>query len=164
MQRIVLINGPAGVGKSTVGELLARSCRSSVVISGDCLNGFIVNRSGAEKGRLGYKNGAALIENFIQAGYEMVIFEYVFPSEIQLNYLRNEIKVKVPATSFTLWAKLNVLQNRAKKRHLRVIPESEITSCYEELKQGLDQFENKIQTDNFTPAEIVARIRKRLNI
>jgi MoxR-like ATPase len=41
---VVLLNGPAGVGKTTVGRRLAASARNGVCVHGDDLRRFVVTR------------------------------------------------------------------------------------------------------------------------
>jgi predicted ABC-type ATPase len=43
-QRVVINNGPSGVGKTTIGRLLAARVTNGVCIHGDALAGFIVAR------------------------------------------------------------------------------------------------------------------------
>ena len=86
MQRIIILNGPAGVGKTTISKLLANTSENSVCISGDELKNFIINKTTSVQERLGYKNGATLIDNFVEAGYELIIFEYVFPNQEHIDY------------------------------------------------------------------------------
>ena len=58
--RLILLNGPAGVGKTTVGRLLAGLVPNGACIHGDSLKDFVVSRvEGAVGGGLGYVNGAA---------------------------------------------------------------------------------------------------------
>jgi 2-phosphoglycerate kinase len=41
---VVLLNGPAGAGKTTVGRKLAAGARNGVCVHGDDLKGFVVSR------------------------------------------------------------------------------------------------------------------------
>ncbi len=79
MSRVVILNGPAGVGKTTVGRLLAGRVTNGVCIEGDALASFIVTRvPGAVRAGLGYENGATIAANYLRGGYELVVFEYCF--------------------------------------------------------------------------------------
>ncbi len=67
--RVILLNGPPGGGKTTVGRALASLFPNGACIHGDCLKHFVVSRvDGAVRGGLGYINGAAVAANFIEAG------------------------------------------------------------------------------------------------
>ena len=74
-----MINGPAGVGKTTISRKLATFGENSACIHGDDFKGYIINRNmeAVETG-LGYKNGATVASNFVNGGYDLVIFDYVF--------------------------------------------------------------------------------------
>lgn len=71
--KIIIINGPPGVGKSTTAKLLAQSSQNSVCIRGDDIKHWIVNRNSEEltKG-LTYINGGVCCKNYLQAGYELI--------------------------------------------------------------------------------------------
>lgn len=155
MQKIIILNGPAGVGKTTIGNLLANTSENSVCISGDELNKFIINKTESVKGRLGYKNGAALIDNFAEAGYELIIFEYVFPSQEHIDYLKSQLKTKITPNCFTLWASLEVIVQREANRKNRERLGDLVKECYSELKMSLVEFENVIETENLTKTEVL---------
>lgn len=117
MAQIILLNGPAGVGKTTIGKLLAKHLDESVCISGDVLKEVIINRTENVHRRMGYKNGATLVNNFINAGYKNIIFEYVFPSNEQIEYFIQELETGLNPVIFTLWASLETLQQRDSKKN-----------------------------------------------
>jgi len=50
-QRVVILNGPPGVGKTTIGRLLAARAANGACIGGDALAGFIVTGSPAQSTR-----------------------------------------------------------------------------------------------------------------
>jgi predicted ABC-type ATPase len=81
-----MVNGPAGVGKTTIGRLLAARAANGVCIHGDALADFIVTRvDGSVRQGLGCVNGATIAANYVRAGYDLVGFEYVFehPRHVQ---------------------------------------------------------------------------------
>lgn len=43
-RRVVLLNGPAGAGKTTVGRRLAATARNGICVHGDDLERFVVTR------------------------------------------------------------------------------------------------------------------------
>ena len=78
-QRVVILNGPPGVGKTTIGRLLAARAANGACIGGDALAGFIVTRvAGSVDQGPGYVNGATIAANYLRAGYDLVVFEYSF--------------------------------------------------------------------------------------
>jgi len=160
MQQVIILNGPAGVGKTSVGKLLAQKSENSVCISGDALKDFIVRKTDTVKGRLGYKNGASLIYNFLNAGYELVIFEYVFPSKKQIEYFLEELKVDVPVFLYTLWAPLEVVKEREARRIERASLGEQVIKCHEELASNLNGLGQIIHTDQLAIEDVVENILK----
>lgn len=68
-QRVVLLNGPAGVGKTTAGRRLAATARNGTCVHGDDLKHFVVSRDpDTVQGGLSYVGGAALADVFLDAG------------------------------------------------------------------------------------------------
>ncbi len=159
-QQVIILNGPAGVGKTTIGRLIAAKFQNGVCISGDALKAFIIHRTASVKGRLGYKNGASLVNNFIDAGYEMVVFEYVFPARKHVEYFKEVLQPTVPlnVNVFTLWAELATVQAREAKRSGRSPLHERVVECYREMEPKLAEFGTIINTENFSPQDIADRI------
>lgn len=158
MQQVIILNGPAGVGKTTIGKLLAQESENSVCISGDALKDFIIRKTDTVKGRLGYKNGASLIRNFVDAGYELIIFEYIFPSKKQISYFLKKLNVDVPVFLYTLWAPLEIVREREAKRIGRASLGEQVTKCHKELALNLHELGQIIHTDHLALEEVVKNI------
>src|SRR5690348_15023803 len=78
-QSIVVLNGPAGVGKTTVSRHLMALIPGTVLIPGDVLREFapVDARDVLGPGST-YRAAAALIDAYLQMGAPQVVFEYVF--------------------------------------------------------------------------------------
>lgn len=85
MNKLYLITGPAGVGKSTISNFLASQVENSVLIEGDDIyNQFKTGRISPWKkdAPLGlfWDNVIMLIENYLSCGYN-VVFNYIIKKE-----------------------------------------------------------------------------------
>ena len=78
MKRVVIINGPIGVGKTTVGKLLCKRLDKSAFIDGDwCfdLHPFIANK---ETKDMAIDNIVHIINNYLNCSYcDFVVFCWV---------------------------------------------------------------------------------------
>lgn len=95
MNKLYVITGPAGVGKSTVSYELGKRLDKSVVIDGDTIYNFFVG------GRikpwypnapldLFWKNSIMLIKSYLENGYD-VVFNYIIKNK-QLENLKETFK------------------------------------------------------------------------
>lgn len=81
MNKLYIITGPAGVGKSTISKSLAVSLPKSVLIEGDTIyNFFVSDRISPWKPNapldLFWSNSIYLIKSYLEKGYN-VIFNYI---------------------------------------------------------------------------------------
>lgn len=161
--KIIIINGPAGVGKTTVSRKLAKLGKNSACIHGDDFKGYIVSRNmdTVETG-LGYKNGATVASNFIHGGYDLVIFEYVFEEAAYLPKFINHLGADSPVYFFTLWASLDTVVCREANREGRKSLGSRVLECYSTMNAGLDRLGVVIDTTDKSPDEVVACIWDRI--
>ena len=137
MGEVIVVNGPPGVGKSTVTACLRRYVPSTVAISGDELRAFAPEDARAHLGGgATYRAAGALVASYLSLGAERVIFDYVFSRRAHFAYFREALPAGVEPRVFTLWAPL------------RAAPERE-------MAQNLEQMAQIIDTEGLT-AEVVA--------
>ena len=82
---LYLITGPAGVGKSTISQTLARKSKKSVLIEGDEIYHQVISgyKSAWEEGnhlQVFWKICENMIDTYLSYGYD-VIFNYIFNVE-----------------------------------------------------------------------------------
>lgn len=100
MNKLYIITGPAGVGKSTVSKKIASSLEKSVLIEGDDIyNQFVGGRISPWKENapldLFWENCVMLISNYLKNEYD-VVFNYII-KEKQFNKLKklfNDYEIK----------------------------------------------------------------------
>ena len=142
-QRVVIVNGPAGVGKTTVAGRLARRARNGVCIHGDALADFIVTRvDGAVETGLGNVNGATIAANFIRAGYDLVVFEYCFESAAHVRRSSTRTTPSPPVSLFTLRGPFDVVVEREQERVGRRPLRARVAACYRSIESNLGELGN----------------------
>jgi chloramphenicol 3-O-phosphotransferase len=157
--RVVLLNGPAGVGKTTVGRALAATVPNGACIHGDCFKRFIVSRvEGTVAGGLGYTNGATVAASFVEAGYDLVIFAYVFERRANVDHFLATFGPPVPVHLFTLWAPLHVIMERERTRPDRKRLGRRVAACYRAIEQDLDQLGYRIENVDVPPHDVAREI------
>ena len=80
-KKLTIITGPAGVGKSTISNILAEQSKKSALIEGDDIyhlvkGGYISAWNDNNHLEVFWQNVISLIENFLNKDYE-VIFNYI---------------------------------------------------------------------------------------
>ncbi len=145
-QLVVILNGPAGVGKTTVGRLLAGRVANGVCIEGDALAAFIVTRApGAVHAGLGYENGATIAANYVRAGYDLVVFEYCFEERRHVQRFLDAYTAPAPVFLFTLWAPLAVVAEREAARNGRSPLGERVAACHREMAARLGELGEVIE-------------------
>ncbi|KIL53546.1 hypothetical protein KP77_05220 [Jeotgalibacillus alimentarius] len=122
IQRIYIISGPAGVGKSTTSKMLAESFEHSAYIEGDVINhmvvgGYLPPWESEASLELVWKNIADLSINFIEAGKNVVIDYVAFPEEVEL--FSQRVSSQMPDLEImyvVLWADRDELLKRDAER------------------------------------------------
>jgi chloramphenicol 3-O-phosphotransferase len=153
--RIIIINGPAGVGKTTVSRILAKNGNNSACIHGDDFSGYIVNRDLKKVATgLGYKNGATVTNNFIHGGYDLVVYDYIFEDQTHIPKFIRSLTVDCDVHFFTLWAPKEIIIDREAKRLGRDRLGIRVRECYNIMEKSLEQLGFIINTSDNYPEEI----------
>ncbi len=95
MNKLYLITGPAGVGKSTISNKLANSLNKSVLIEGDEIyhmvkGGYVSPWLEGNHLEVFWKNIVSLISNSLNSGYD-VVFNYII-NETDLDFLKSQFE------------------------------------------------------------------------
>jgi chloramphenicol 3-O-phosphotransferase len=160
--RVVVVNGPAGVGKTAAARALAAMGRSGACVHGDDLRGFVVRRDDPVATGLGYRNGAAVAGNFIDGGYDIVVFDYVFEEPVHIGMFLDAYTAAVPVHVFTLWADLpTVLAREARRRGARAPLGDRVRACHAAMERRLDELGEVLDTTHRDADAVAADICRR---
>ena len=91
---IVLLNGPPGIGKSTLAEVLGESIEGCATLFGDGLTAL----NPAQADETGYFNATVtmLVEHHRRHGYRHFVVEHFWPSAAALDDLSARLRVAQP--------------------------------------------------------------------
>ena len=138
MSHVVVINGPAGVGKTTVSRILARRHPGAINIAGDALRHFAPEdvRHSLGPGAT-YRAGAALTTAYLAMGATKVLFEYVFDDAKKLDLFCSGLPDKTPVSVFTLWAPIDRVIDREANRVERERLGDLVLRTYQAIERNL---------------------------
>lgn len=160
MNRLYLITGPAGVGKSTISYIIGERLAKSVVIEGDTIYNFFVGgriKPWKEDAPLDlfWNNCIYLIDSYLKNGYD-VVFNYIIKPK-QLNVLLEKFKSYDVIFKCLLVDEETILKRDA----LRPIDCQMKERCIVLLNEFLDcNYQEKyiIDTSNLNIEEVVGKI------
>jgi len=159
LPHILLLNGPAGVGKTSVSEELVSLSPASVCIHGDTLRSFTTcDAREFLGGGSTYRAAAALSTAYLDMGARRVIFEYIFENPAHVETFKRAAKLGVPIHLVTLWAPFSVVQARESHRRDREHLGPRVEACYRTMEMHLDQLGIIVRTANLSPLQVAASI------
>jgi predicted kinase len=135
---IVILNGPPGVGKTTVAKMLKQRLLGTVCIHGDELRAFApeVPRKHLGGGST-YRAAAVLACSYLQMGAPRVLFDYCFLRPSHLHHFTQAMPDEASLHLFTLWAPLKLVQHRERTRDGRQPLGDAVEECYQEMQGHL---------------------------
>ncbi|MTI44072.1 AAA domain-containing protein [Roseibium hamelinense] len=138
MGTVLVINGPSGVGKSTVTHRLSIRLGNSVHISGDIVRSFTPENASAFLGHGStYQAAGRLATTYLELGAKFVLFDYVFQNKRQTDLLVSTLPANADVNFFTLWAPWEAVRAREVKRGRNVLPEQVAAERYRQIENAL---------------------------
>jgi len=161
---IVVINGPPGVGKTTVSKALAKLRPGTVCIHGDQLRAFAPEDARTHLGGGStYRAAATLACAYLEMGATRVIFDYCFLRPRHLHYFTERVPPDVPVHAFTLWAALTTVQDREQGRDARTPLGEAVEECHREIEEHLAELGTKVDAESEAPDVVAELIHAQLS-
>ncbi|HKY29388.1 MAG TPA: Gar/GrdA family gentamicin resistance ATP-binding protein [Pyrinomonadaceae bacterium] len=164
---IIVLNGPLGIGKTTLAEALTESIEYCVMLDGDRL--VAANPSPADPLEHLHSTIALLVEHHRQFGYRHFVIDHLWRSPAELADLRRRLlaidtDTEIRSFVLTLPADEN-LRRIERRQHARVIDEREFElRTYEEERELLTKTSDLGEPFDVSapPAKLVAMMLHRL--
>lgn len=169
--KLYIITGTPGVGKSTISREIAKRCEKSALIEGDIIYHLVCGgyENPWEKGnhlKVFGKNSIDLICNFLNNGYD-VVFNYII-NKGKIEELKNEFR-KIYSNSLeikfvVLLADEKIILKRDKQRPEEVQMKERVLVLLESfINQKFDK-QNILDTSNISIIETLEKILKIINL
>jgi hypothetical protein len=167
---IVLLNGPLGIGKSTLGEALAESIDGSVFLNGDAL--LAVNPAPPDESAFLHATIALLVAHHGRHGYRHFIIDHFWSEPAGLADLQGRLREVEPEAQFVcflLTLPLGENLRRIERRQAaRALDERDFErQTVEEERAALARHAQGLGEPfdvSAPPVELVAALRERLGL
>jgi hypothetical protein len=136
---VLLLNGPLGIGKSTLGELLGESIERSVTLDGDAL--AALNPPPDDEVDSLHATLALLVAHHFSRDYDRFIINHYWSSPAQIADLERRLRAGLPAMRFCCYrltlSRQENLQRIAGRQSSRAIDEAEFEAGHFEEEYAL---------------------------
>ncbi|MEK7072992.1 MAG: AAA family ATPase [Patescibacteria group bacterium] len=168
---LVIINGPCGIGKSTVASALHQTMPLSFLVDIDAIRRLIsgYREHAEESGQSSFLVVLAMIDAYIQTGHDVIVEKMLFDETRLDRMIALATQRNAHVTEVMLWASKDFVLKRAADRGYRedglLTPEK----C-ERFWNEMNELKAKrphatiIDVENLSPEEVVERIRTAVKV
>lgn len=167
--KLIILNGPSGIGKSTIAARLAAELPDTVVIDVDELRRSIPNyRENREESlRLAYDRTAAEIRKHLTDGHNVIVDKAILSSDTLDHFIDVGRRLGAETYEFMLFADKSTTQQRADDRGYRpgsLLTRERVGEMWNEADRLRDQRQNAvlIDTTNLTADGVLGEIKTAL--
>lgn len=166
MSVTVILTGPAGAGKNTIGVELGKLLDRLAVIDGDDVRQMLKQPhkapwegdEGAKQHGLGLENNCLLARSFADSGYNVLILDVV----TQAFAARYRSKLKdYPAFIVSLLPSRGVIRTRNQQKP-SYLQESEIDWTYQS-QEALDDYDERIDNSLLSASDVARHLEKMIH-
>lgn len=162
MNCLIIINGPSGVGKSSVCELLWKRNKNIVYINLDELKWLINDYRKVEGSlKLTEKVAYGMMKEYLSAGLSVVMDKSFLKRKQVAPFVRYARNQEVPCFVYNLEAELSELKKRVKKRgvvnvmHKRKVSDTKHTQIFEQYHEHKFKVDKTFDTSKNSMLKIV---------
>src|SRR3989344_4391879 len=165
MEKIILVNGQAGAGKSSVAKLLSQELKNSAYINVDSLVSTNPWEFGDESDSLAIKNAISLIHNFSSANFQNIIISGLTRNQQLLDSFLSQLNSETHVLFVWLKADRKVRLARKESRDRDGADKKEHFELVDKLYPDIDSVNIKngksifIDTSSKTIQEVVKEIK-----
>lgn len=153
MQRLILINGLGGSGKTTVGRLLLDLLPSAAYFDFDSVTCVSPFEYGEPMFELGHRNAAAVAKNFLSAGYDSVVMCSGCGSQKHLDQFLSLLPERLPVFWFFLQASKD---ERKRRKSLRARDGADNEAHFDILEAKIGSYAGLVSGPGVKAFEIIS--------
>ncbi len=167
--KLILINGPTGIGKSTIAGKLHQALPLSLLLDIDAqrryISGYREHRE--ESGDLVLKLSLAMVESYLQNGHDVVIDKVLTDAQISERFLELGRKYDATVFDFVLTADKETLIARANERGYRegsMLTPEKVPEFWERMQSYIKERPQAIAVDtkNVSVDETFEYVREKI--
>ena len=169
--KLIIINGPCGVGKTTAAISLHESRPLSYLLDVDAVGRNISHYRDYREERWELRDtvAAATVGAVLKIGRDVILEKMMFWPDLVDDYYKIARKHKAEIYEIILWAPKEVVMKRAKKRGFRknsLLTPKKCESLWEEIDAYKEKRPNAIiiDTSKLSPKQVLNKIKKEVGV